>query len=67
MNNIGKVIKVILLIFMLMLMLHPLLTIVFLVKWAGIIGTITIIWLIVKIAFGMSLIDLLTKKDKDDT
>lgn len=64
--NIGKVIKVLLLVFMLMLFLQPLLTIVFLVKWAGILGTITILAIIFKLAFGMSIIEMLKDKNKDD-
>ena len=67
MNNIGKVIKALVLIFMFMLIFHPVLTIVFLVKFGGIIGTIVIIGTIFKIGFGMSLVDMFTKaENKDD-
>ena len=67
MNNISKVIRALVLIFMFMLIFHPVLTIVFLVKFGGIIGTFVIFGKIVKIGFGMSLVDMFNKaEDKDD-
>lgn len=68
MKNITKLVKLIVIGFLLMLFFHPIATIFFIVTHLGILTAIGIIYSIIRIALGMSIISFITKtlQEEDD-
>lgn len=68
MKNITKVVKLVIIGFLLMLFFHPVATIFFIVTHLGILTAIGIIYSIIRIALGMSIISFITKtlQEEDD-
>ena len=68
MKNITKVVKLLVIGFLLMLFFHPIATIFFIVSHLGILTAIGVIYTIIRIALGMSIISFISKtmQEEDD-
>ena len=61
--TLGKVIKAIILMILLFIFFHPILSIIMLVKFGGILFAIGAVMLVVKLVFGKTIIDLFRSND----
>lgn len=61
--NIGKIIKLAIVIFLAMLLFHPLATIFFMISHFGLFFGIGIVYAVIRILLGMSIISFFTKRD----
>lgn len=63
--SIGKLIKGLVILFLLGLLFHPVLTVIFLVKMGGVLFAVAVIAVALKLILGVSILELLAdKKDK---
>jgi hypothetical protein len=61
--TLGKVIKAIILMILLFIFFHPILSIIMLVKFGGILFAAGAVMLVVKLVFGKTIIDLFRSND----
>lgn len=61
--TLGKVIKAIILMVLLFMFFHPILSIIMLVKFGGILFAAGAVMLVVKLVFGKTIIDLFRSND----
>jgi hypothetical protein len=61
--TLGKVIKAIILMVLLFIFFHPILSIIMLVKFGGILFAAGAVMLVVKLVFGKTIIDLFRSND----
>ena len=60
--NLKKIIKVIVLLALLFIFFHPVLSIIMLVKFGGVVFAIGAILLVLKLVFGKTIIDLISDR-----
>lgn len=61
--NIGRIIKVVIALILLFAFFHPILSIILLVKFGGIVFAICAVMVVIKLIFGKTIIDLIDRKD----
>lgn len=63
--KVKNIIKAVWIVFLLALVFHPILTIAFIVSNLGVISGFVAIYIIIRVMIGMTLVDFITKVDKD--